>query len=105
MTRTIRSQFLFDAGLEPQEIVEEKDNLNYDDGDRQDFYQEQVSHVDAAPAGQAFVKGQLVSHKKFGTGRIKEFHNLGADSIVVVEFRNGCVKPLMLKYANLSVIE
>ncbi len=94
LTRTIMSQFLFDAAIEPQEIIEEKTDLDYDESDSQDSFQEQ-----------AFVKGQLVSHKKFGLGRVKEFHNLGADSIVVVEFKNGPVKPLMLKYANLSIIE
>lgn len=99
LMRTIRSQFLFDAGLEPEELqkkelVEEKDGLNYDKSDSQETGQKPP-----------FEKGQLVSHKKFGTGRVREFHNLGADSIVVVEFRNGQVKPLMLKYANLSIIE
>ena len=104
-TRTIMSQFLFDAGLEPQQYGDQTNDLDYDDDDKQDSYQEQVSQAaDIDVSGNAFAVGQLVLHKKFGTGRIKEFHNLGADSIVVVEFRNGQMKPLMLKYANLSVI-
>jgi len=102
LNRTIRSRFLFDAGLEPREEIAEEsaetnDGPTYDKSDSQEVYQESPS--------QPFTPGQLVSHKKFGTGRVKEFHNLGADSIVVVLFRNGVVKPLMLKYANLTIIE
>jgi len=105
LTRTIMSPFLFDAGLELQEYGDRTDDLDYDDDDRQDSYQEQISQAaDVKTTGNAFAAGQLVSHKKFGIGRVKEFHNLGADSIVVVEFKSGQVKPLMLKYANLSII-
>ncbi len=102
-TRTIMSQFLFDAGLEPQGFGQRTDDLDYDDDDGQDSEREQASQL-ADDLDGDFAVGRLVSHKKFGTGRIKEFHNLGADSIVVVEFKSGQVKPLMLKYANLSVI-
>ena len=49
-----------------------------------------------------FQEGDRVMHKKFGTGIIKELHNLGDDSIVVVEFKSGTIKPLMVKYANLE---
>jgi DNA helicase-2/ATP-dependent DNA helicase PcrA len=104
-TRTIMSQFLFDAALEPQEIIEQESDLDYDESDRQDSYQEPAPKAaDVNVAGNDFAIGRLVSHKKFGTGRIKELHNLGADSIVVVEFKSGTVKPLMLKYANLTII-
>jgi DNA helicase-2/ATP-dependent DNA helicase PcrA len=99
LLRTIRSQFLFEAGLEPEEqdndqkeIVEEKDSLDYDTSDSQ------VQDL-------GYREGQLVSHKKFGTGRISKIHNLGPDSVVEVHFRNGMIKQLMLKYANLTVIE
>ncbi|HBG26245.1 MAG: hypothetical protein A2Y10_08020 [Planctomycetes bacterium GWF2_41_51] len=96
--RTIRSQFLFEAGLEPKEleqkeVVEEKDALDYDNTDSQ------VRHEIGLK------EGQLVSHIKFGTGRISKIHNLGADSVVEVQFRNGMIKQLMLKYANLTIVE
>ncbi|MEN6386575.1 MAG: UvrD-helicase domain-containing protein [Phycisphaerales bacterium] len=99
LMRTIRSQFLFEAGIEPKEeqpkeFVEEKDSLDYDTSDSQ------LPEQDLG-----YRPGQLVSHKKFGTGRINKIHNLGADSIVEVHFRNGMIKQLMLKYANLTVIE
>ena len=99
------SQFLFDAALEPQEIIEQESDLDYDESDKQDSYQEPPKKAaDVNVAGNDFAVGRLVSHKKFGIGRIKELHNLGADSIVVVEFKSGTVKPLMLKYANLTII-
>lgn len=96
--RTIQSQFLAEAGLYPaqpeqKEYVEQKTGLDYDTSDSQ------LPEYDTG-----FREGQLVSHKKFGTGRIRKIHNLGADSVVEVEFRNGMVKQLMLKYANLTII-
>jgi DNA helicase-2/ATP-dependent DNA helicase PcrA len=97
--RTIKSQFLADAGLEAleesqKEFVEEKDSLDYD------TYESQIPKNDLG-----FEEGQLVSHKKFGVGRITKIHDLGADSVVEIQFRNGLVKQLMLKYANLTVVE
>jgi DNA helicase-2/ATP-dependent DNA helicase PcrA len=97
--RTIESQFLFEAGLRPQMQTDSQDaDFSAPAGV---YYESEVSDENTP----RFSAGQLVSHKKFGLGRVKEFHNLGDNSIVVVQFKNGCVKPLMLKYANLSVIE
>jgi len=98
LMRTVRSQFLFDAGLNPKEqeqkeTVEETKELDYDNSD---------SQVHSQECG--FEEGQLVSHKKFGTGRISKIHNLGADSVVEIQFRNGVIKSLMLKYANLTIV-
>ncbi|OQA03378.1 MAG: ATP-dependent DNA helicase PcrA [Planctomycetes bacterium ADurb.Bin401] len=97
LMRTIRSQFLFEAGLEAteiesKEIVEEKDGPDYD-------------YTDSQLPNVGFEEGQLVSHVKFGIGRIRKIHNLGADSVVEVYFKNGMVKQLMLKYANLTIVE
>ena len=52
-----------------------------------------------------YAPGQLVCHDIFGLGRIKEFLNMGENSIVVVQFNTGKTKSLMLKYANLSKVE
>jgi DNA helicase-2/ATP-dependent DNA helicase PcrA len=101
--RTIDSQFLFEAGLRYQEqgvlqgssgepVVEKPSGV---------YYEMEISDENQ----QLFTAGQLVSHKKFGLGRVKEFHNLGENSIVVVQFKSGQVRPLMLKYANLTIIE
>jgi DNA helicase-2/ATP-dependent DNA helicase PcrA len=93
---TIASQFLFEAGLEFQEKFEDK---------QPDIYYERDYSQSPIDSSQPYVIGQLVSHKKFGLGRVKEFHNLGAESIIVVRFNSGQVKPLMLKYADLSIVE
>ena len=79
----------------PEEVRAEAGEL-YDDDFSQDF--------DYSASGGAFSKGQAVSHAKFGRGKVKEFHDLGENSIVVVSFNTGQTKPLMLKYANLTKI-
>ena len=101
--RTVDSQFLFEAGLSHQGTAELQGSFD-DSGLKEPagvYYESEASDENKQP----FSAGQLVSHKKFGLGRVKEFHNIGENSIVVVQFKNGQVKPLMLKYANLSVIE
>ena len=100
---TIASQFLFEAGLKPQDITEQQKEYE-DKSDDNVYYERDYSQI-SPDSGQTFAIGQLVSHKKFGLGRVKEFHNLGESSIIVVQFNSGHVKPLMLKYADLSVIE
>jgi hypothetical protein len=62
-------------------------------------------HLDETKTSSLFWRVSSYRIKKFGLGRVKEFHNIGENSIVVVQFKSGQVKPLMLKYANLSVIE
>jgi DNA helicase-2/ATP-dependent DNA helicase PcrA len=103
-TRTISSQFLYEAALEPQDI-EEQDKDIEDRDDDNIYCQTNVSYSHSDSSGKAFSVGQLVSHKKFGLGRVKEFHNLGDNSIIVVQFKSGQVKPLMLKYAGLSIMD
>jgi hypothetical protein len=91
--RTIPSQFLCELEIEPRctEKPEEKNTGNcLDDGDVK------YSHP-------AFADGQLVRHKSFGLGRVKEFIDMGEDSIVVVHFNTGQTKSLLVKYANLSI--
>jgi hypothetical protein len=103
MTMTIPSQFLFEAGLQSQKIAEEQEESK--DKNRDNIYYEPDFCQLSDDGKQVFAAGQLVSHKKFGLGRVKEFHNLGDNSIIVVQFKSGHVKPLMLKYADLNVIE
>ncbi|MCK4959101.1 MAG: DNA helicase II, partial [Planctomycetes bacterium] len=52
-----------------------------------------------------FRPNELVEHRKFGLGRVKEFIGMGDDSIVVVQFNSGKVKSLMLKYAKLTKVD
>ncbi len=86
MLRTIPSQFLFELGGDLVEQAQE--NRHYDDIDN-------ISQVH-------FEAGQLVRHKTFGLGRVKEFIDMGENSVVVVEFDSGQTKSLMVKYAGLS---
>jgi DNA helicase-2/ATP-dependent DNA helicase PcrA len=80
MLRTVRSPFLRELGIDITET---------DDSDI------------ATPH---FTAGQRVRHKSFGTGRVKEFIDMGENSVVVVEFNTGQTKSLLVKYADLSTI-
>ena len=87
--RTIPSQFLYELGIDSVYTVGQNQYF-YDDSDAQTI-------PDFAP-------GQLVRHKFFGLGTIKEFVDMGENSVVTVEFNTGQTKTLMLKYAGLSKI-
>ena len=88
MLRTIPSQFLYELGLDFAEYAEDVDDSDVRDD---------VDYIKPD-----FEKGQLVRHDIFGLGRIEKFVDMGADSIVVVQFNTGQAKSLLLKYANLS---
>ncbi|MBN1125294.1 MAG: UvrD-helicase domain-containing protein [Sedimentisphaerales bacterium] len=95
--RTTPSQFLFEIGYEDQSdfaMGHDTDSPAEDHTYGHDTYEDEP----------AFKVNQLVKHGKFGLGRVKEFLNLGPDSIVVVRFNSGQTKTLMLKYANLEKI-
>lgn len=95
--RTIPSQFLYEVGYDAS------DNDSQLDFQADIFGKKKTSaELPVQKAGAAYVRGQLVRHGKFGLGRIKEFHDLGANSIVVVTFNSGKVKSLMMAYANLE---
>jgi DNA helicase-2/ATP-dependent DNA helicase PcrA len=51
-----------------------------------------------------FRVNELVRHDKFGLGHVKEFLDMGNDSIVVVNFNSGRTKSLMTRYAKLEKI-
>jgi ATP-dependent DNA helicase UvrD/PcrA len=86
--RTIPSPFLFELGVNFTEETQDYDD-NFD--------------LDEAPA--RFKPGQLVRHEIFGLGRVREFSDMGANSIVSVKFNSGQTKSLMVKYANLSKVD
>jgi uncharacterized protein YbjQ (UPF0145 family) len=58
----------------------------------------------AKPVEPLFAPGQLVRHKTFGLGRVQKFADLGANSVVTVQFNTGQTKSLLLQYANLSKV-
>jgi DNA helicase-2/ATP-dependent DNA helicase PcrA len=79
--RTIPSQFLFELGTDFTGLAQENNITQYD-----------------------FAPGLLVRHKFFGLGTVKEFIDMGEDSVVVVRFNTGQTKTLMLKYADLAKV-
>ena len=101
--RTVPSQFLYEVGFSYNEY-EQFENQG---GGASGPSRSESSGRGAAGAAEekkvaAFVPGELVSHGKFGLGRVKEFLDLGANSIVVVKFNSGKVKSLMVQYAKLT---
>ncbi len=87
--RTIPSPFLFELGAD---FIEETPDIEHDD-------------IDVSEPEAQFKPGQLVRHEIFGLGRVKEFADMGANSIVSVKFNSGQTKSLMVKYANLSKVD
>jgi len=87
--RTIPSPFLFELGIDFTEEIEE------------DEYDEEAISISESD----FRPGQLVRHDLFGMGRIKEYLDIGENSIAVVKFNSGQTKSLMLKYANLTKVD
>jgi len=87
MLRTIPSPFLYELGIGFGETAEEND--------RDVEYQQNTRMPD-------FAVGQLVRHDTFGLGRVKEFVDMGQNSVVVVKFSTGQTKSLMVKYASLT---
>lgn len=89
--RTIPSQFLFELGTDFTDRPQENQYC-YDDTD------------DTGQVYLNFAAGQMVRHKSFGLGTIKEFIDMGENSVVVVRFNTGQTKTLMLKYADLAKV-
>lgn len=97
--RTTPSPFLFEIGYEPERTISEHEP-SPDRGFEYDYVDSQTdSQTDL------FHPNELVEHSKFGLGRVKEFLDMGDDSVVVVRFNSGQTKSLMLKYAKLNRLE
>ncbi|MHC4104717.1 MAG: ATP-dependent helicase, partial [Planctomycetota bacterium] len=90
MLRTIPSQFIFELGREISEQAQEDESFDDDE------------HISQTMP--LFKTTQLVRHESFGLGRVKEFIEMGENSVVVVQFNSGQIKSLMVKYANLLKI-
>ncbi|MHC4728200.1 MAG: ATP-dependent helicase [Planctomycetota bacterium] len=90
MLRTIPSQFIFELGREISEQAQEDESFDDDE------------HISQTMP--LFKTTQLVRHESFGLGRVKEFIEMGENSVVVVQFNSGQTKSLMVKYANLLKI-
>jgi len=92
--RTIPSEFLFELGTNFSEQPQ------YDEFDVDEPVDHNESQIEPH-----FNKDQLVRHEKFGLGRIKQFTDMGENSVVVVKFNSGQTKTLMVKYANLTEVD
>ncbi|TDI72123.1 MAG: ATP-dependent DNA helicase [Bacteroidetes bacterium] len=50
-------------------------------------------------------KGMIVEHVRFGKGKILKIEGVGADTRAQIDFENGGLKKLLLRFAKLKVIE
>ncbi len=101
--RTMPSQFLYEVGYSDSfqdDWPSQDDVLDVDSGDAE--YADDSDNPSPRKKGTAFRVNELVRHDKFGLGRIKEFLDMGDDSIVVVHFNSGRTKSLMTRYAKLE---
>jgi DNA helicase-2/ATP-dependent DNA helicase PcrA len=98
--RTVPSPFLYEIGYAGQSsgAVDFSDDWEHLEEGGTTSERAGISGV------RKYVANELVEHEKFGLGRIKEFLDLGENSIVVVRFNSGKTKSLMLKYANLTKV-
>jgi DNA helicase-2/ATP-dependent DNA helicase PcrA len=94
--RTIPSQFLFELGLAFSESTSQSEIINHKSEIENVKYE--ISNTQSAAP---FHKGDIVVHKKFGIGTVKEFADMGDNSIITIAFNAGHTKSLMLKYAKL----
>jgi DNA helicase-2/ATP-dependent DNA helicase PcrA len=90
--RMIPSQFLFELGTDFTGLAQEN-NFSSD-----------IPQYAIRNTQYDFVPGQLVRHKLFGLGAVREFIDMGENSVVVVKFNTGQTKSLMLKYADLTKV-
>ncbi len=98
LLRTIPSQFLYELG--PAFTEQTDEDQDFDD----DTNSTEIPNSSFSVQNSKFKRGQLVRHKTFGRGIVKNFVDMGENSIVEVEFSSGRTKSLMLKYAHLSKI-
>ncbi len=107
--RTIPSQFLFELGLNISEPTNEKFTAEH--VDKAPNFMLGVNPQDKPGGLQVsavrdeslqFHTGDIVIHKKFGIGTVRDFADLGDDSVVTVAFKSGRVKELKTKYAKLA---
>ncbi|MGA2092672.1 MAG: 3'-5' exonuclease, partial [Sedimentisphaerales bacterium] len=114
--RTIPSQFLYELGIEftesapateEIEIFSHRGHRDHRDNEENEtsVYSPgaSVAYKNSA-AKELFSPGDIVVHKKFGIGTVKDFADMGENSIVTVAFNTGQTKSLHLKYAKLTKI-
>jgi DNA helicase-2/ATP-dependent DNA helicase PcrA len=98
--RSMASEFLFEIGHREQDDFGEFSQCGQESDDFDAFADLQEDERGGGKGG--FAINEFVRHKKFGSGRVKEFLDIGENSIVVVRFNSGKTKSLMVKYAKLE---
>jgi DNA helicase-2/ATP-dependent DNA helicase PcrA len=102
--RTIPSQFLFELGLsfsESANVIPLEAGIQFSN-DSDDAHVVENSKF-SIPNSQ-FQPGDIVVHKKFGIGTVKDFADMGDNSVVTIVFKTGQTKSLMTKFAKLVKI-
>jgi len=102
--RTVASPFLFELGpgyMSPED-EEPGEKTTFDGFKRPQTSSSAASQSTPKRDSPEFVPGQLVRHKTFGLGRVTKFVDMGASSVVTVQFNTGQTKSLLLQYAHLS---
>jgi DNA helicase-2/ATP-dependent DNA helicase PcrA len=95
--RTIPSQFLSELGLAFSESTSQSEITNHKSEIENIKYE-----INSTQSADLFHKGDIVVHKKFGIGTVKEFADMGDNSVITIAFNTGQTKSLMLKYAKLA---
>ena len=119
--RTIPSQFLFELGLNFSEAASQSEIETFVPslplqavgrrclacpgkpltGGGEKNHKSSIINHKLSPQ---FHCGDIVVHKKFGIGTVKDFADMGDNSVVTVAFNIGVTKTLYLKYAKLTKI-
>jgi len=104
--RTIPSQFLFELGLNfsesaPRYEIENQQLTRSVIPEGCSFGREQGTHSQFSAPKAPYRCGDIVVHKKFGIGTVKDYADMGDNSVVTVAFNIGQTKTLMTKYARL----
>jgi DNA helicase II / ATP-dependent DNA helicase PcrA len=107
--RTIPSQFLYELGLSFSEsanvippntfVIPANAGIQFSNDSDEGHV---VKNSKFSIPNSQFRTGDTVVHKKFGIGTVKDFADMGDNSVITIAFNTGQTKSLMLKYAKLA---
>ena len=109
--RTIPSQFLYELGISFSESAEQNDTNYFKSttnhrqsqisNHQSDMERSEEPTFEIRNPKSPFNPGDKVVHKKFGIGTVKDFADMGDNSVITIAFSNGQTKSLMTKFAKL----
>ena len=106
-TRTMPSRFIFEAGLSTETYAtsgSSDSDCNYSNSPNTSSYSSSPRKPRVSTSNAEFRAGEVVKHSKFGIGKVKEYIELGENSVITVAFKSGQTKTLVKKYAKLEKI-